>query len=163
MAHLRKRGRKKWQIIIELERDPVTGERNRKYETYNCTKREAENKMAELIQKYKDGSNVDKYSKMKMKELMKQYLNSHQHNVATRTADRYRRIINNHLEPAFGEMLIKKVKPMHIESYQTNKLNNGRINGGGLSASTVRMHHNLLNSIFEYAQRLEIIERNPVM
>jgi len=162
MAHLRKRGRKKWQIVIELERDPVTGERKRKYKTYNGTKREAERKMAELIQRYKDGSNIEKYSKMKMKKLMKQYLDTHQHNVATRTADRYRRIINNHLEPAFGEMPIKKVKPMHIESYQTKKLNSGRMSGGGLSASTVRMHHNLLNSIFEYAQRLEIIERNPV-
>ncbi|PUU86920.1 site-specific integrase [Halanaerobium sp.] len=162
MAHLRKRGRKKWQIVIELDRDPVTGERKRKYKTYNGTKREAENKMAELIQKYKDGNNADKYSEMKMKKLMRKYINNHQHNVATRTADRYRRIIKNHLEPAFGEMLIKKVKPMHIESYQTQKLNSGRINGGGLSSSTVRMHHNLLNSIFEYAQRLEIIERNPV-
>jgi len=162
MAHLKKRGRKKWQIVIELERDPVTGERKRKYKTYNGTKREAENKMAELIQKYKDGNNADKYSEMKMKRLMRKYINNHQHNVATRTADRYRRIIKNHLEPAFGEMLIKKVKPMHIESYQTQKLNSGRLNGEGLSASTVRMHHNLLNSIFEYAQRLEIIERNPV-
>ena len=58
MAHLRKRGRKKWQIVIELDRDPVTGERKRKYKTYNGTKREAENKMAELIQKYKDGNNA---------------------------------------------------------------------------------------------------------
>jgi integrase len=93
---------------------------------------------------------------------MQQYLNSHQHNVATRTADRYRGIIENHLIPAFGHAQIKDIKAIHIESYQNKKLENGKINGKGLSPATVRIHHNLLNSIFQYAQRLEIIEKNPV-
>lgn len=162
MAHLRKKGTKKWQIILELERDPITGERKRKYKTVSGTKKEAEAKMAELIQRYENNGALIEPKKMRMEELMGQFLNSHQHNVATRTADRYRGIINSHLIPDLGHFQVREIKPIHIESYQNKKINSGKINGEGLSAQTVRMHHNLLSSIFKYAQRLELVDKNPV-
>ena len=163
MAHLRKRGKKKWQIIVELPRDPITGERKRKYKTVNGTKREAERQMAELIQKYEDGSELIQGKKMTMRELMEQYMNSHQHNIAQRTYDRYQGMVNNHFIPAFGKFQVDEIKPIHIESYQNQKISNGKRRGeGGLSRATVKMHHNLLSSIFSYAQRLELIEKNPV-
>jgi integrase len=163
MAHLRRRGKKKWQIIIEMDRDPMTGKRKRKYKTINGTKKDAEKKMAELIRKYEKNDKLVEPKKMSMKKLMKQFLNNHQHTVAQRTIDRYSGIVRNHLLPAFGDYQVKDIKPIHIESYQNMKLNNGKIKGeGGLSNKTVRMHHNLLSSIFKYAQRLELIEKNPV-
>ncbi|MFW6047419.1 MAG: tyrosine-type recombinase/integrase [Candidatus Woesearchaeota archaeon] len=163
MAHLRKRGKKKWQIVIELDRDPMTGKRKRKYKTINGTKKEAEKKMAELIRKYENNDKLVEPKKMNMTKLMKQFLNSHQHSVAQRTIDRYSIIVKNHLIPAFGDYQVKDIKPIHIESYQNLKLKEGKLNSnGGLSEETVRMHHNLLSSIFKYAQRLELIEKNPV-
>jgi integrase len=163
MAHLRKKGTKKWQIILELERDPITGERKRKYKTVCGTKKKAEAKMAELIQKYEKGGKLVEPKKMTMKKLMLEYLKTNKHNVATRTQDRYRNIVHNHFIPDLGHYQVSEIKPIHIESYQNHKLTDGKLNGsGGLSTTTVRIHHNLLSTIFKYGQRLELVEKNPV-
>ena len=164
MAHLRKRGPKKYQIIVELGRDPVTNKRKRKYVTVkNVTKKEAQKKMLELMQKYEDGSGLVEPKDMTFKELAKQYMNSHQHNIAQRTYDRYSGIVDNHLIPAFGNYKVDQIKAVHIQSYQNQKLTNGKRRGeGGLSRATVAMHHNLLSSLFSEAQKLDLIDKNPV-
>ena len=39
----------KWQITVDLPRDPITGKRNRKFKTVSGTKKEAERAMHEFI------------------------------------------------------------------------------------------------------------------
>ena len=51
-----KRGGRKWQISIDLPRDPVTGKRVRRFKTVSGTKKEAERAMHEFIRELEKGT-----------------------------------------------------------------------------------------------------------
>jgi len=162
MAHLRKRG-DNWQITIEVGRDPVTGKRERIYETVKGTKKEARKRMHELAYQVENGTYVEP-SELTMKEFMlKWYEDYCKNNLAPSTQEYYEMIINSHYIPLLGNIKISDLKPMHIQSYITEKLNNGRLDGkeGGLSRKSVKRHYTVLNQILKYAVKLQVIDRNP--
>ncbi|SDL87003.1 site-specific integrase [Halarsenatibacter silvermanii] len=158
MAHLIKRGPKKWQVRIESGRDPETGKRKRIYRTVNGTKKEAEKVMAEMIKGgYQEGGNV------KLKKYLVDWFEDYRSNVKHNTARLYKGIIYNHLIPSLGELRLNEIKPMHILEYQNQKLSKGSIgDSGGLSNRTVESHHRLLSMALKHAvSPYGLIESNP--
>lgn len=82
-------------------------------------------------------------------------------NLAPRTAEGYQHIIRRHLIPSLGKRALTQLKPEHLQAYYAEKLNNGRYDGQGLSARTVRHHHMCLHSAFQSAVKWGIVLRNP--
>ena len=162
MAHLRKRGKKKWQIVIEKDRDPVTGERKRIYKTINGTKREAEKVMRKMVYEMENGLYV-KPSKLKVKDLLLKWLESCKSTLQDRSYASYKMIVEKHFIPALGDIPLKDLKPFHIESYQNQKLTTGRKDkkSGGLSPTTVQNHNHLLTTALDYGVRMQMIKNNP--
>ncbi len=163
MAHIRKRGKKKWQIIIEKERNPVTGKRRRKYKTVNGTKSEAKKVMRQMVYEMENGIAIEP-SKMTVAEFLRQWLSDYcKPNLAPRSYESYKMIVEKHLIPELGNIKLKKLKPFHIQSYQSKKLSSGRRDGkkGGLSNTTVNRHNTLLSSALNYAVRMQMLPKNP--
>lgn len=160
MAYLRNRGKDKdgktkWQIVIEGERDPVTGKRSRKYKTVRGRKKEAEKVMAEMITKIEHGTYVEP-SKMTLNDLLEQWLESYcKPNLQPRSYESYRMIARRHFAESLGKIKLQDLKPIHIQSYQTEKLKD-------LSGTTVQNHHHILSQAIKYGIRLQLIETNPV-
>ena len=67
------------------------------------------------------------------------------------------------LLPYFQGATLQSITPMDLQQYLAflRKEYQGK-NGVGLSAKTVHHHYNLLHLIFFYAERQEMIDRNPV-
>ena len=83
-------------------------------------------------------------------------------NVTARTYDGYEMIVKKHLIPVLGDIKLKELKPIHIQSYQNKKLNKGRIKGkGGLSSTTVLQHHRVLSKALKQAVMWQLIPNNP--
>ncbi|SNY26922.1 Site-specific recombinase XerD [Orenia metallireducens] len=163
MAHLRKKGNGKWQIIVEVGRDPITGKRNRKYKTVEGTKKQAEAVMAKLITKIDTGSYIDPKD-MTVADLLNQWLESYcKPNLQPRSYESYKMITQKHLIPLLGRIKLQDLKPIHIQNYQTRKLNRGRQDNksGGLSPTTVQNHHHILSQAIKYGIRLQLLENNP--
>ncbi len=67
------------------------------------------------------------------------------------------------LTPYFQGATLQNITPMDIQKYLVflRTEYNGK-NGVGLAAKTVHHHYNLLHLIFAYAERQEMIDRNPI-
>lgn len=68
----------------------------------------------------------------------------------------YSKIIDNHLEPALGDVLLHNLSPIKLQAYYTAMMKEK-----GLSANTVRRHHDLLSAALHTAQRMDLMSRCP--
>lgn len=75
---------------------------------------------------------------------------------AETTAYGYRKIIENHLIPALGDVPLQQLSPTQIQRYYTMLLRDK-----GLSARTIRRHHDLLSSSLRQAVRQDMLIRCP--
>jgi integrase len=64
--------------------------------------------------------------------------------------------IKNHLEPAFGKMVLDKLSPLDVQRYIARKTEQG------LAASTINGHLSTLGAAMNQALRWGLIWRNPV-
>ena len=79
-----------------------------------------------------------------------------QPNRAVTTIYGYRKIIENHLAEALGDIPIQKLTPQHLQQYYTMLMRDK-----GLTANTVRRHHDLLSCALHVAVRQDILLRCP--
>lgn len=77
-------------------------------------------------------------------------------NRAETTLYAYRKIIENHLVPALGNIPVQKLTPLDLQHYYTML-----IRDKGLSPNTVRRHHDLLSASLHMAVRQEVLPRCP--
>lgn len=77
-------------------------------------------------------------------------------NRAETTIYGYRKIIENHLEPGLGKIVLQELHPRDIQHYYAQMKLDER-----LSASTIRHHHDLLSCALRTAVKQELIRRNP--
>lgn len=79
--------------------------------------------------------------------------------VTHRTTTRYgyNSIIENHIRPALGHLMLQQIKVKDIQEYYRDL---GAVKG--LSPNTIIKHHDLLRSIFLAALRFDYISRSPL-
>lgn len=163
-GHIEKRG-DSYRITVSLGFNPVTKRYERYRETVQGTKKEAERRMAEIIALHEKGFTVnpERLTFGEFADLwLKDYVNV---NLAPKTREGYAAIINLHLKPAFGSLLLQKLSPAHLRNYYTEALaggrkDNKRSKGRGLSPQSVLHHHRLLHKMLQDAVRWELVGRN---
>ena len=75
-------------------------------------------------------------------------------NLRPRTLTSYKMIIEKHLKPELGAILLAKLVPADIQRYMNNK------RAAGLSARTVQYHHAVLRHALNQAERWGKVARN---
>ena len=75
--------------------------------------------------------------------------------VETSTLAAYRCYLDKHFIPTFGRRPMGKILPSEIQRWVTNATEQG------LSAASVRKYHTMLGSVFERAQRDQVVTLNP--
>jgi integrase len=75
--------------------------------------------------------------------------------VETSTLAAYRSYLDKHFIPTFGRRPMGKILPSEIQRWVTTAIE------GGLSAASVRKYHTMLGSVFERAQRDQVVTFNP--
>ena len=78
-------------------------------------------------------------------------------NRAETTVYAYQKIIDNHIDPALGDVPLRKLTPMIIQEYYTETQRTS-----GLSSNTMRRHHDLLSSALRSAVRQDVIPASPM-
>lgn len=153
-----------YDVIVELGKDPVTGKRKREVETLK-SKKDADKRLAELLRAVDTGTYCDP-GKMTVAEYLKRWLNTHKVNLASSTYRGYVVAVEQHVVPALGASLLRKLTPMMIQEFYTKDLESGRKDnkkstGRGLSSTTVAMHHRILRKALADAVKWQMIPRNP--
>lgn len=125
-------------------------------------KKEAEKALIKILSQLEDNSFIDP-SKITVKEYLLNWLETYvDTNLAKTTARGYRVNVEKHVIPEFGNMLLSKLQPIHIQALYNKKLKEGRVDGkGGLSAKSVIYIHRVLRKALSQAVKLQILSKNP--
>ena len=163
-GNIQKRTRKNgiaWEITIELPRDPVTGERIRKYKSVkNVTKKEAEQVMRKMIDEIEKGYYVEN-SKITITEWVNTWMETYiKPNVSPTTESRYRGMINRYIINVIGHVQVQHLNTLAVQKW-VNGLKISPSSGKELSASTIKHVYHVLKGAMDKAVLVGIIARNP--
>jgi len=161
-GHIVKRGKNSYSLKVSLGKDATTGKYKYQWVTVKGTKKDAEKRLAELLNQLDNGTFI-KSGKTTLGEYLERWLKNYTWpNLAPRTAEGYESIIRCHLVPALGKIPLTQLKPEHLQRYYSEKLSGGRYDGkGALTRTTVSHHHTCLHRALKMALKWGLISRNP--
>ena len=143
-----------WQIIVPAGTDPITGKKRQKTETVKGTKREAEQRLAEMLHEI----NMDTYvspSKETVAEFLGSWLNDHAAtHLRISSFQTYRFRMETYIIPALGRHRVQELSPRQIGAFESELIR------GGLGAQTVVHCHRLLSQALKWGVRMGSLKRN---
>jgi integrase len=150
-----------WRIVIELDRE--NGKRDRIYKSVKKknykTMALAERLMNHTMIEIEQGTYIE-LSGMTLSEYLNKWLDFAKHNLEYKTYVRYKGIIDNYFKPELGFIKLENLKPLKIQEHYI-WLGSQEEGCPGLSANTVRKHHNLLHKALGQARKWQLITLNP--
>ena len=127
--------RKIW--VYQLRYTDTNGKRGRKKFAAK-TKKEAKDKGQAFLQQIKQGLDAD-FAKITVREWTDIWLNSYARpHIRPRTFEKYQSSLLSYIIPKFGAMKLEDLSSLKLQEHFNSLLVNGRQDGKGLSASTVR-------------------------
>jgi integrase len=160
-GHVYKRSAGSWTIVYDLPADSLTGKRCQKSQTVKGTKRDAERVLREVLLSIEQGRYV-KANKITLGEWLRRWLNDYASmSITDRTLESYTSIVERHLIPSLGRIMLTDLQPLHIQDYYAEKRLRGRADGkGGLSGRSVVYQHRILSKSLDYAVKMGLVVRN---
>src|SRR5262245_38499287 len=113
-----------WSIILD-ERDPVSGQRRRRWHSFRGTKRGAEAEAARLVSEAQKGIQVDS-GRMTVTAFFERWLQHVETQVSRRSHERYTELAMKNLAPLLGALALSKLQPAHISAAYAKALTSGR-------------------------------------
>jgi integrase len=160
-GHIVKRGKNSYSIAVSVGKDGTTGKYKYQWVTVKGTKKEAEQRLSEILHQLDNGTFI-KPGKTTLAEYLERWLKEYAWpNLAPRTAEGYETIVRQHLIPKLGNLPLTQLKPEHLQKYYSEMLRSGRCDSScGLSAQTVRHHHTALHKALQTAVEWGLLSRN---
>lgn len=162
-GHVVKRSAGSYSLVLELGEHPETGKRQQKWITFRGSKKQAETELNNRLKELQDGNFVNP-DKVTVTEFFDQWLALVQPELANKTYDRYKSLIDHHVKPAFGHLRLQKLTPYHLEMNYSRLKTEGRKDGrqGGLSSQTLLHLHRLVREALQKAVSWSLLVSNPV-
>lgn len=120
---------------------------------YFETQREANAWRHKMVEQRRQGL-VFAGSKVPLSKFLDEWLVVAKTSVRPNTFHQYSQIVHQHINPMLGEILLKDLRPDHVQSLYINKLENG------VSPRTTRMIHAVIHRALNHALKLGLIVRN---
>jgi integrase len=156
-GNVTRRGKHSWRLKFDVA---GAGHRRIHYATIRGTRRDAERELARLLHAANTGVLVDP-SKLTVADYLRSWLDG-AHGLASKTAERYRQLVEQQIVPHLGALALQKLRPSHIQDWHQKLLASGGKGGAPLSPRTVGHAHRVLHRAYERALTAELVARNPV-
>jgi integrase len=148
-----KQGKNSWRITVELGTNSE-GKRLRQYSTTRGRKKDAQDKLNELIGNANKGM-IPSSGKTTLADYLKNWLDTDvRANCAPRTVESYESTIERHLIPGLGHYRLRELHPEAIEGYYARARKD-------LSSRSVHYHHRILKHALKHAVEKGYLGRNP--
>jgi integrase len=144
------RGKSSWRIRTEGERGP-DGKRQRRFETFHGTRKQAQTRLAQILAAGADGTLTDP-SSVTVGNYLASYLDNATR-VSQKSLERYRQLAAHQIIPHLGPIRLQRLRPEHLEQWHA-KLT------AVISARTVGHAHRLLSSVLARAVKNGTVARN---
>src|SRR5437899_6365699 len=122
---LRQRSPGSWELRWK-EQDPVTGTWKDRSTTFRGTKKQADAKLADILNAINGGTYVEP-NKITVREFLERWLRDYVETVIDKpkTCVYYKTIVKSHLIPSLGAIPLAKLTPAKIHEYCREKLASG--------------------------------------
>ena len=160
---IRQRSKGRWEITIDINRDPATGKRLRHFETVKGVKNDAQHRLAELLINIEQGTYIKQTRKLTVATWLLQWLDGYvTSNLSPKTNESYQHELRHYIIPRLGGIRLNELRPHHIQDYIVEALSVGRKrSAGGLSHRTVQYHYRILSKALDDAIRMGLLAVNP--
>lgn len=151
-----------YSIVVELERDPITGKRRQKWHSGFRTKRDAERALSDLVGSVHAGTYVEP-TKQTLGEYIREWLVAVKPTIRPSTHHSYGRNLQLHVLPLLGAVQLRRIDAGMLNGAYASLLADGRKNyaAGGLSPRTVRYIHAIVHRALRDAVKWGKLARNP--
>lgn len=156
-GHITKK-RDRYYVVLELERDPATGKRHRKWIGGYQTKREAQKVLTEKLHEMQTGTYVEP-AKETVGEYLTRWLEDKRAQIRPSTYRVYEWLLRVHIRPGIGSVELSKLRPQHLQRLYTTLLS-GESGKRPISARTVLHIHLVIHEALERAVRWGLVGRN---
>lgn len=157
-GHIRKRG-DTWQVIVELEPDPLSGRRRRKSVTAK-TKKAAQLARAQLVNEAANGT-AQAPERRTVADLADVWLTHIEGSRSPLTMIGYRQKVDGYIVPNIGKVRLDRLRAIQLDGLYTRLQASGGKDGAPLSAQTVRHVHAILHAMLAQARRWGWVVKNP--
>ena len=148
----RTKDNKTWSVVIELNK--INGKRKQKWYTVHGDKKDAEKFLTEKLRELDTGMFIDIIS-ITVSDYFKYWVEECCiPNQSPTTYESYQKNINLHINPIIGDIKLKDLLPLHLQTLYSNRLK------FGLSKTTVLYLHRIIHSALEQAMKWQLIPRN---
>jgi integrase len=149
-----------WSLVVDAGKDPITGDRRQVHRTFKApnTKRgaaQADTALAKLVAEVEAGRALPS-SGLTAAQLVERYIVDGERRWAPGAAAETRRRVKQHITPYVGEMPIEKLRPIDVQQLHAT------LRSGGMAEGTIGRVHDILRAAFTWAERLDLVARNPV-
>ncbi len=145
---------KHYSIVLQLGLDQASGKRRQRWIAVDGNKHEAERQLAELLHEQATGTLIAP-SKLTVSAFLVRWLSEYGKSILSpRSYERYRDLIRQHFDPAFGSIILTQLKPEHLQKHYTSCLD------AGLSPMTVRCHHAVIHKALDTGLKWGLVGRN---
>jgi len=171
-GHKRKKGKDKWELVVNLGFNPETKRYERRYRTFYGNSREADAALREFIYELENPDVIA--AEMPLSEWLDYWLENYSRpNTEHNTYKRAERIVRNNINPYIGHIPLGALTTDHVQTLYDLLRREGKIrkvqNKAGeietikapLSARTVKYVHTVLNQALTQAVNRGKIPENP--
>jgi len=144
----------KWDFVIDVGIDKMTGKRKQKRKRGFNTKREAEEVLTKLKNELLQGTYIEP-SQQFYCDYFNEWMDGKRHNMSNQTLKNYESYFLNHIHPILGNMQLSKINPLSIQKFLST------LHEKRLSDSTVKRIFNVVNASLNSALKMELITKNP--
>ena len=156
-----KNGVVSYQIVIEGEKDPVTGKRMRSYQTVHGKKRDAIRLMNQIVAE-KNAGTYFKGSNLLLKDWLDQWFQDYcVGHLEKTTLASYRDKIDHYIVPVIGDIPIGRLTGQEVQQWINQITERSPASGRRISPKSVRNALLVLRPALEMAFDLHLIRENP--
>lgn len=155
------KGTGRWYVVIDLDRDPGTGARRRKWHSGFGSKREAERGLAKMLAARDEGIYVQPRRLTLGNFLSEQWLPAIESTVRPTTFHGYSRHVALYVNPRLGAEQLQRLTPDQLSQFYRELQRAGGQDGKPLSPNTVRRVHATVHRALRDATRWGHLQRNP--
>jgi integrase len=152
-GHIRERSPGHFAIVLD-HRDPVTGERRRRWHSFRGSKREAQIQCAKLVAELQNGTPIDS-SKVTVVGFLERFdrdwAATH---VSPHSRERYRSALD-HVRRHLGDRLLQRVRPADLAAFYAV------LARAGLAPRTIKLIHATVHRALGQAKAWGVIRDNP--
>lgn len=152
-GYFRKRG-DKWSFTLDVGKDELSGKRKQKTMSGFKTKKEAEKACAELIAQVENDNYLDESGQLYSEYLLNYMETIAKHSIRATTYNLQFWMANKHIIPILGKLKLKNIKPSHLQSMYSEKINEG------LRGSYIRTMHAIISKSLKKAVEWGLIKQN---